>query len=103
MRRRMMSDKFSVPERCVPLYSRRGFLKSGGAAVLAGATGVPVALAQPSEAKAQEPISPGKETIPLFNGRDLHGLYSWLQDSRYSDARGVFTVKGGLLVISGEV
>jgi hypothetical protein len=49
----------------------------------------------------QEAISP-KETITLFNGRNLDGWYTFLRDSRYADPKGVFTVKDGVLKISGE-
>src|ERR1041384_4039000 len=54
-------------------------------------------------AKNEEPITPRDATIPLFNGKDLAGLYGWLKDTQYADPRGVFTVKDGALVISGEV
>ncbi len=40
--------------------------------------------------------------IPLFNGRDLTGLRSWLLDSGTADLRRVFSVTNGLLRISGN-
>lgn len=49
-----------------------------------------------------EPISPTKSAIPLFNGKNLDGLYTWLQDSKYEDPRKVFTVEDGMLHISGD-
>jgi len=49
----------------------------------------------PSEAA----ISPSGEVIPLFNGKDLTGLYGWLKDTKYEDPRKVFTVQDGLLRI----
>lgn len=43
-----------------------------------------------------------KEPIKLFNGKNLDGLYTFMKDTKYGDPRGVFTVKDGLLVISGD-
>jgi hypothetical protein len=37
-----------------------------------------------------------------FNGKDLSGFYTYLHVSKYADPKGVFTVKDGLLDISGE-
>jgi len=42
------------------------------------------------------------EVVRLFNGRDLTGLYSHLQDTKYEDPRGVFSVVDGQLRISGD-
>jgi hypothetical protein len=50
-----------------------------------------------------EAISPKDGVLPLFNGKDLTGLYGWLKDSHYQDPRRVFTVQNGVLQISGEV
>ena len=50
---------------------------------------------------SDEAIAPG-EPIKLFNGRDLAGFYTWQSDSRYDDPRGVYSVKDGVLRISGE-
>jgi hypothetical protein len=55
-----------------------------------------------SQEKRQDPISPGAEVIPLFNGKDLTGLYTWLQDAARADPRQVFTVHDGLIHVSGE-
>jgi hypothetical protein len=41
-------------------------------------------------------------TIQLFNGRDLDGWYKWLRDHHYEDPNGVFTVRDGMIRISGE-
>ncbi len=49
-----------------------------------------------------EPIRPTNSVIPLFNGKNLDGLYTWLQDSKYEDPHKVFTVENGLLHISGD-
>ena len=52
-------------------------------------------------AGAQEkPIAP-KEVIKLFNGKDLTGLTTWLKDTKRDDPRKVFTVKDGILQLSG--
>jgi len=40
--------------------------------------------------------------IPLFNGTNLSGWYSWLVDTKRADPRRVFTVTNGLLRISGD-
>src|SRR5688572_10237957 len=45
---------------------------------------------------AAQPIRPTK-TTPLFNGKDLSGLTTWLKDTKQADPRKVFTVSDGLL------
>jgi hypothetical protein len=50
---------------------------------------------------ADEPISP-KEATPLFNGKDLTGLTTWLKDSKREDPKKVFRVTDGQLHITGE-
>jgi hypothetical protein len=52
-------------------------------------------------AAAAEPIAP-KSKMKLFNGRDLANFYTFLEHSKYQDPKQVFTVKDGLLRISGE-
>jgi hypothetical protein len=54
-----------------------------------------------SEDAPKETIAP-KEVVRLFNGKDLTGLYSWLKNSGRKDPKGVFTVKDGMIHISGE-
>jgi hypothetical protein len=49
----------------------------------------------------RDAIAP-KETILLFNGRNMDGWYTWLRENKYADPKGVFTVKDGVLHISGE-
>jgi hypothetical protein len=51
---------------------------------------------------AQEAAIRPTQTIALFNGRDLTGLYTWLKDSGREDPRQVFSVKDGALHVSGE-
>jgi hypothetical protein len=38
------------------------------------------------------PISP-KDTIALFNGKDLSNFYSWVRDTQYEDPRKIFNVE----------
>ena len=54
--------------------------------------------------RADEPaaISPKDGPIKLFNGKNLDGLYTWMQDTKYEDPRKIFTVHDGLLHISGD-
>ena len=67
-----------------------------------GVVGGPtVALAQ-SDLPAGEPISPGDEPIQLFNGKNLDGFYTFLQDTKYEDPRQVFRVTDGMLHITGD-
>src|SRR5262249_18706820 len=53
------------------------------------------------EDKTPAPVTP-KETIRLFNGKDLGGLTTWLKDSKRADPRKVFRVTDGQLHISGD-
>jgi hypothetical protein len=46
-------------------------------------------------------ISP-KEVTPLFNGKNLNGLTTWLKDTKREDPRKVFEVTDGMIHISGE-
>lgn len=55
-----------------------------------------IAASQPA------PVSPRQGVTPLFNGKDLSGLTTWLRDSRHEDPRKVFAVRDGLLHISGD-
>jgi hypothetical protein len=59
------------------------------------------ALLNDSYAPRREAIAP-KETIALFNGRNLDGWYTYLRENKYADPKGVFTVQDGALRISGE-
>ena len=58
--------------------------------------------ATPRQALAAESPAPQSASVALFNGRDLSGLYTWLQDTKYEDPRGVFSVTNGVLRISGD-
>ena len=69
----------------------------GPALILVGLTG-PV---HGDDQKA-ELVRPREGVIRLFNGRDLAGLTTWLKDSRRQDPQKVFSVRDGLLHISGD-
>jgi hypothetical protein len=53
-------------------------------------------------ATSQEPARPGKEVIKLFNGKDLGGLYTWVKGTGRQDPKKVFTVRDGMIHVSGE-
>ena len=61
-------------------------------------------------ARAQEPPSYARdvpnvrtaEPVLQFNGKDFNGFYTYLHDSKYEDPKHVFSVKDGVLTISGE-
>src|SRR5437899_709093 len=48
-----------------------------------------------------KPIAPAKPTL-LWNGKDLQGLTTWVKGDGRKDPRGVFSVKDGVLHISGD-
>lgn len=50
---------------------------------------------------ADEPLAP-KEVTPLFNGKNLDGLTTWLKDSKRDDPKKVFRVTDGQLHITGD-
>lgn len=51
----------------------------------------------------QKVHSPGHKSIELFNGEDLTGWYTFIQDrGRNTDPENVFTVQNGIIRISGE-
>lgn len=50
----------------------------------------------------EEAVSPRGEAIRLFNGRALAGWRSWLRDTKRDDPRGVFSVRDGMIRISGD-
>ena len=47
-------------------------------------------------------VSPADGPIKLFNGRNMEGFYTWIRDETYSDPNKVFTVKDGMIHISGN-
>ncbi len=50
---------------------------------------------------AGEPLAP-KEVTPLFNGKNLDGLTTWLKDAKHDDPKRVFRVTDGNLHITGD-
>lgn len=57
----------------------------------------------PDEApESDAAISPKDGEVKLFNGQNLDGLYTWIQDTQHDDPRQVFSVKDGLLHITGD-
>ena len=46
--------------------------------------------------------APPESGIRLFNGRDLTGLTTWLKDTQREDPRKVFSVRDGVLHMSGD-
>jgi hypothetical protein len=58
---------------------------------------------EPAEPPSRDTaVSPTDGPIKLFNGRNLEGFYTWIRDLKYSDPNKVFTVKDGMIRISGE-
>ena|SRR5436190_125837 len=45
---------------------------------------------------------PKQGVVPLFNGKDLTGLSTWLKDTKGEDPRKVFTVHDGMIHASGD-
>ena len=87
------------------ITSRRHFLKTSTIAASGVYLNLMVVRGASEKPKAgREPASsPTDKVIKLFNGKDLTGLYTWLKDTHYKDPRQVFTVRQGILQISGEV
>jgi len=62
---------------------------------------VPARGAESAEGDSDQPTVP-QAVIPLFNGRDLNGWSPWLVDTKQQDPRGVYTVRDGMIRISGD-
>ena len=69
---------------------------------LSAALMLPVLLAVSTIAMCAEAIRPTDAVIRLFNGRNLGGLVTWLQDAKHEDPHRVFTVQQGMLHITGD-
>ncbi len=50
----------------------------------------------------EEPALAPDGVVGLFNGRDLTGLYTWLLDTKREDPRGVYSVRDGMIRVSGD-
>jgi hypothetical protein len=55
-----------------------------------------------SLAAAQDQVITPRRTIRLFNGKNLDNFYTYLKPTRYEDPKKVFTVRDGVIHISGE-
>jgi hypothetical protein len=53
-------------------------------------------------AALSQEAGPKEGVVPLFNGKDLSGLTTWLKDTKREDPRKVFSVHDGMLHFSGE-
>ncbi|MCP4644335.1 MAG: DUF1080 domain-containing protein, partial [bacterium] len=75
-------------------------LRNGGIGMFA----ILILTAVQVQCAAEVPQSTGDEgVVRLFNGENLDGFYTFLRDrGRDADPKGVFTVKDGVLRISGE-
>ncbi len=69
------------------------------ACALFGATG---AAQEPPSFARELPAFKTGELLLEFNGKDLTGFYPYTKDHRFDDPNRVFTVKDGMIVISGE-
>lgn len=50
----------------------------------------------------KQAVSPTGAPIKLFNGKNLDGFYTWIRESNYADPKRIFTVKDGMIHISGD-
>jgi hypothetical protein len=58
---------------------------------------------EPAQPPARDTaISPTDGPIKLFNGRNFEGFYTWIRDLKYADWNKVFTVKDGMIHVSGD-
>ncbi len=55
----------------------------------------------PAFARERPSVQSG-EPILKFNGKDLTGFYTYLKENKWGDPKGVFTVKDGMVRVSGE-
>jgi hypothetical protein len=113
--RHLLPGRCFVQVRSVPNYWKQRFRKHVALLCWIAAAVAVVAMADRS-AVADEPATveklggvkePGvaktpQRVIPLFNGKNLDGFYSWLTDTGYEDPRKVFTVRDRVLHISGD-
>lgn len=63
-----------------------------------------IAIAQVNETRAcdTKATRPSDGVIQLYNGRNLDGLTTWLRDAKHEDPRNVFSIKDGMLFITGD-
>ena len=58
-------------------------------------------VVSPLKSDEKGPVKPTK-VLQLFSGRNLDGLTPWLRETKGEDTKNVFSVKDGVLHISGE-
>ncbi len=56
----------------------------------------------PAYGENAKPISPKNKPIEFLNDNSFTGCYTWLQKSKYEDPNNVFTVKDGILHMTGK-
>ena len=66
--------------------------------ILALAAGMVVSSSRDQMRAAESPHG----FIPLFNGKNLDGFYTWLEDSKRNDPHQVFRVTDGMLHVTGD-
>src|SRR5436305_15253314 len=59
-----------------------------------------LALAALADDKKAEPLAP-QAILQLFNGKNLAGLYTWVKGTGRQDPKKVFTVRDGMIHVSG--
>ena len=96
-----MSISMSAPRHAISSsMSRRDFVSSisrGIGAAIVGST-LEVSAGARQTSRAEE------ERGRLFNGKDLSGFYTFLRDfGKNNDPKNVFTVRDGMIRISGEI
>lgn len=66
------------------------------------AAGLLVAAGFLSAGQPQPEVVTPKDTIRLFNGKDLSGFTPWLRDTKRDDPRNVFRVTDGQIHVTGD-
>jgi len=59
-------------------------------------------LAAQRPAHVSPPVTPKDKPIRLFSGENLDGFYTWISDVGYTDPRNVFSVRDGLIHVTGD-
>ncbi len=76
-------------------------MRCGIVGALALVVGLGVLVSCPEQQAAADAV---KKKIVLFNGKDMTNFYTWLNgEGKNKDSKKVFTVKDGMIRVSGEV
>jgi hypothetical protein len=71
--------------------------------IISAISAILIVFATVANSFGQEVHSPRNKTIQLFNGKDLTGWYTFIEDrGRNTDPKNVFTVQNGMIRVSGE-